>query len=97
MAANIFRIEFIHFKILDYDSKMKIFEVGANLPPPPRSVMTMTNTDRSDPNAYRKARYNFSDDVLRLSTIQTSSTFKGKKEAVARALKDFVNDGWRRT
>lgn len=73
MAANVYNIEFIHFKIKDYESKRKLFEVGANIPQ--QAGISFDLSSPLDENAYRKIRYEFSEDVLRLPTIMTSLQF----------------------
>lgn len=79
MAANVYNIQFTHFQIVDYESKQKIFEVGVNCPP--RSLATVDLSRPLDENMYRKIRYEFSEDVLRLPTIKTTLEFAvGKKE-----------------
>lgn len=79
LAANTYKIEFNHFQIKDYVSKQKIFEIGVNCPP--RTPMSVDLDGPVNENTYRKIRYEFSEDVLRLPSIQTSLNFSvGPKE-----------------
>lgn len=78
MSANSFGIEFLNFTISDYDSKKIVFEVGKDIPPP--QDMTVDFSALGE-DMYRKIKYNFSEDVLRLPAIQTSLVFSvGNKE-----------------
>ena len=71
-------MEFLNFVISDYESKKTIFEVGRDTPNP-----TDVSIDFSSlgPDMYRKIKYLFSEDVLRLPAIQTTLIFSvGAKE-----------------
>lgn len=72
LSANHYNIEFLSFVISDYDTKNTIFEVGRDSP-----VSNDVSIDFSSvgEDMYRKIKYNFSEDVLRLPYIQTSLTF----------------------
>lgn len=69
MSANNYGIEFLNFTISDYDTKNVIFEVGKDSPAP--QDMTLDFSLSGD-DMYRKIKYTFSEDVLRLPFIQTS-------------------------
>ncbi|CAM9228300.1 unnamed protein product [Heterosigma akashiwo] len=73
LSANSYGIEFIEFTIYDYESKAILFEVGRDNPPP----IDMDNIDLNnmDENMYRKIKYEFSEDVLRLPFISTTLVF----------------------
>ena len=60
--------------ITDYETKKTIFEVGKDVPP----VGMEMDFDLSamDENSFRKIKYTFSEDVLRLPLIGTTLTFK---------------------
>lgn len=76
LSANTYGIEFLSFTIQDYDSKKLIFEVSRDRPP----QLDFDPTNYSE-DALRKIKYNFSEDVLRLPSIQTSLVFSvGQKE-----------------
>jgi len=72
LSANTYGIDFKYFSICDYESKRLIFEVGGDVPAPPAPVLDYANLDEM---SYRQIKYNFSEDVLRLPTIQTSLVF----------------------
>ena len=67
LSANTHGIDFLSFCISDYETKRVIFKVGGDAPPPAMPA----NIDLTDENSYRKIRYDFSEDVLRLPTIAT--------------------------
>ena len=69
LSANTFGIEFLQFAIVDYDSKHCLFEVGKDIPPPADMSLDFSGTGE---DVYRKIRYNFSEDVLKLPFIQTT-------------------------
>ncbi len=69
LSANTFGIDFLSFNISDYDTKKIIFEVGRDSPPP--QDMSVDFSSLGD-DMYRKIRYEFSEDVLRLPFIETS-------------------------
>lgn len=73
LSANIYGIDFLQFTISDYDSKKTIFEVGRDNPAPQDMSLDFSLTGE---DIYRKIRYDFSEDVLRLPFIQTSLVFK---------------------
>lgn len=60
-------IDFLSFEIKDYDTKRVIFEVNkeASALPPDFDFSAF------DESVYRKIKYDFSVDVLRLPNIQT--------------------------
>ena len=69
MQDNKYNIDFLQFTISDYDTKNVIFEVGKDSPAP--ADMTLDFSTLGE-DMYRKIKYNFSEDVLRLPFIQTS-------------------------
>lgn len=69
LSANTFGIEFLQFAIVDYDTKNCLFEVGKDIPPPADMSLDFSSTGE---DIYRKIRYNFSEDVLKLPFIQTT-------------------------
>jgi len=71
LSANKFGIEFLSFKIKDYDTKRTIFDVSRDNA---ASVATASLANLSE-DSYRKIKYNFSEDVLRTPTISTTLTF----------------------
>lgn len=73
LDANEYQINFLNFLIQDYDSKAVIFEVGQNSVGPPPQLTPDPNLSMED--AYRNIRYQFSEDVLKLPSIQTSLVF----------------------
>mmetsp|Transcript_75973 Transcript_75973/g.164411 ORF Transcript_75973/g.164411 Transcript_75973/m.164411 type:complete len:262 (+) Transcript_75973:46-831(+) len=72
LSANTYGIEFLQFAIVDYDSKNCLFEVGKDIPPPADMSLDFSSTGE---DIYRKIRYNFSEDVLKLPFIQTTLVF----------------------
>mmetsp|Transcript_4179 Transcript_4179/g.4281 ORF Transcript_4179/g.4281 Transcript_4179/m.4281 type:complete len:259 (-) Transcript_4179:288-1064(-) len=72
LSANTYGIEFLNFVISDYDSKKTIFEVGRDNPAPQDMSLDFSYGGE---DMYRKIRYDFSEDVLRLPLIQTSLQF----------------------
>jgi hypothetical protein len=66
---NSYGIDFMQFTISDYDTKNVLFEVGKDLPPP--ADMSLDFSIHGE-DMYRKIKYNFSEDVLRLPFIQTT-------------------------
>ena len=71
-------VEFLNFVISDYETKKTIFEVGKDSPAP---VDVAVDLSSLGPDMYRKIKYTFSEDVLRLPAIQTSLVFStGKRE-----------------
>ena len=70
LSANKVGIEFLSFKIKDYETKRTIFDVSrANAAAAPASLASLGE------DSYRQIRYNFSEDVLRTPTISTTLTF----------------------
>jgi hypothetical protein len=69
LSENTYGIDFLSFTISDYDTKNVIFEVGKDSPPPQDMSVDFTSMGE---DMYRKIKYNFSEDVLRLPFIQTS-------------------------
>lgn len=68
----------MNFNIIDYATKKVIFEVGRDIPPPADMTVDFSAL-RED--MYRKIKYSFSEDVLKLPAIQTSLVFSvGNKE-----------------
>lgn len=72
LSANTYGIEFSSFTISDWESKKIIFEVGKDSPPPPDMTVDFSALGE---DMYRKIKYSFSEDVLRLPSIQTSLVF----------------------
>ena len=69
LSANTYGIDFLSFVIRDYETKRVIFEVNKE-----ESMAALPEGfDLSSLNqeAYRKIKYEFSSDVLRLPTIST--------------------------
>ncbi|CAM9154511.1 unnamed protein product [Ectocarpus sp. 12 AP-2014] len=78
LSANKYQIEFLEFTISDYVTKNIIFMVGRDYPPPIDLDLDLGSLDE---NAYRLIKYEFSEDVLRLPSIQTSLVFSvGEQE-----------------
>ena len=69
LSANTYGIDFLSFTISDYSTKKIIFEVGRDNPTP-QDISVDFSTLGED--MYRRIKYNFSEDVLRLPLIQTS-------------------------
>mmetsp|Transcript_3834 Transcript_3834/g.6492 ORF Transcript_3834/g.6492 Transcript_3834/m.6492 type:complete len:264 (+) Transcript_3834:58-849(+) len=72
MSDNKYGIEFLSFCISDYDTKDIIFEVGKGSPPPPDMSLDFSTLGE---DMYRKIKYTFSEDVLKLPFIQTTLQF----------------------
>ena len=68
VSANTFGIDFLNFTISDYESKKTIFEVGRDNP---NSQDVSVDFSSMGEDMYRKIKYEFSEDVLRLPYIQT--------------------------
>jgi protein unc-119 len=78
LTANTYGIEYLEFTILDYQTKNVIFNVGKDNPPPMDLDMDLASLDE---NSYRSIKYDFSEDVLRLPSIQTTLVFSvGNRE-----------------
>jgi hypothetical protein len=71
LTANVYNIEFLSFTISDYETKRLIFEVGGDTGGGPRAPVDMSQFAHLDENSYRKIKYEFSEDVLKLPTIST--------------------------
>lgn len=69
LTANSYGIEFLSFTISDYESKKVIFEVGRDNPAPLDVSVDFSGVGE---DMYRKIKYDFSEDVLRLPFIETS-------------------------
>ena len=71
LSANVYDIDFLSFQIRDYDSKRTIFEVNKE------NTQLPAGFDLSllDESVYRKIKYDFSVDVLRLPRISTLLQF----------------------
>ena len=69
LSSNNFGIEFLQFTISDYQSKNTIFAVGKDNPTPQDIAVDFSCLGE---DMYRKIKYTFSEDVLRLPLIQTS-------------------------
>jgi hypothetical protein len=80
LSANSFGIDFLQFTISDYQTKKVIFEVGKDTPAP-QDISVDFSTLGED--MYRKIKYTFSEDVLRLPLIQTSLVFSVGNIALA--------------
>lgn len=72
LSANSFGIDFLNFTISDYQSKKVIFEVGKDSPTPQDIAVDFSTLGE---DMYRKIKYTFSEDVLKLPLIQTSLVF----------------------
>lgn len=78
LSANTYGIEFLKFTISDYREKKIIFEVGKDMPATSDISIDFSAVGE---DMYRKIRYNFSEDVLRLPEIETSLLFQvGQQE-----------------
>jgi hypothetical protein len=69
LSANKFGIEFLSFKIKDYETKRTIFDVSRD------NAVSMGSVANLSEESYRMIKYNFSEDVLRTPTISTTLTF----------------------
>ena len=69
LSTNNFGIEFLNFTISDYQTKNVIFAVGKDNPTPQDISVDFSSLGE---DMYRKIKYTFSEDVLRLPLIQTS-------------------------
>jgi hypothetical protein len=72
LDANTWGVEFLNFVISDYETKKVIFEVGKDSPPPQDMAVDLSSLG---PDMWRKIKYSFSEDVLRLPGVQTSLVF----------------------
>lgn len=80
LSANSFGIDFLQFTISDYQTKKVIFEVGKDTPAPQDIAVDFSTLGE---DMYRKIKYTFSEDVLRLPLIQTSLVFSVGNIALA--------------
>lgn len=69
LSANTFGIDFLQFTISDYQTKKVIFEVGKDSPAPQDISVDFSSLGE---DMYRKIKYTFSEDVMRLPLIQTT-------------------------
>lgn len=69
LSANNYGIDFLSFTISDYETKKIIFEVGRDNPTPQDMSVDFSSLGE---DMYRKIKYEFSEDVLRLPYIETS-------------------------
>eukprot|EP01039_Chlorochromonas_danica_P001988 gene1988-2169_t len=72
LSANTYGIDFLSFTISDYQTKKTIFEVGKDSPAPQDIAVDFSSLGE---DMYRKIKYTFSEDVLRLPLIQTTLVF----------------------
>ena len=79
-ANSDYNVEFLNFTISDYETKKVIFEVGKDSPAP---VDVAVDLSSLGPDMYRKIKYTFSEDVLRLPAIQTSLVFSTGQREIA--------------
>jgi protein unc-119 len=69
LSSNNYGLDFLQFTISDYATKKVIFEVGKDNPTPQDIAVDFSALGE---DMYRKIKYTFSEDVLRLPLIQTS-------------------------
>ena len=74
LSANSYNIEFLSFAISDYETKKTIFEVGKDIPVSHGMEMDF-DYNSSPEEAFRRIKYTFSEDVLRLPLVGTSLVF----------------------
>lgn len=72
LSANIYGLDFQQFTISDYETKKIIFQIGRDFPMPTDVAIDMVGVGE---DMYRRIKYTFSEDVLRLPFIQTSLVF----------------------
>jgi len=72
LSANVYGLDFLNFTISDYESKKVIFEIGRDNPAPQDVSVDFGGVGE---DMYRKIKYTFSEDVLKLPTIQTTLVF----------------------
>jgi hypothetical protein len=78
LSANSYGLDFLAFSISDYESKKIIFEVSRDSPSPKDMSLDFSTLGE---DMYRKIKYEFSEDVLKLPAIQTNLTFSvGNRE-----------------
>ncbi|XP_054280729.1 protein unc-119 homolog B isoform X2 [Macrosteles quadrilineatus] len=74
--ANIYDIDFVRFKIRDWESKTVLFEIAKpSVPPEPDESDQDTEEEEVDANAGRFVRYQFTPQFLRLKTIGATVEF----------------------
>lgn len=61
--------------ISDYETKKTIFEVGKDIPAPVGMEMDFDYSSAAPDEAFRRIKYTFSEDVLRLPLVGTSLVF----------------------
>eukprot|EP00163_Fabomonas_tropica_P028296 TRINITY_DN572_c0_g2_i1.p1 TRINITY_DN572_c0_g2~~TRINITY_DN572_c0_g2_i1.p1 ORF type:complete len:187 (+),score=41.28 TRINITY_DN572_c0_g2_i1:269-829(+) len=71
-SSNTYGIDFLHFKIRDFDSNKTIFEVQKEPSTPEELQAMMEDSDDS----YRTIHYDFDANFLRLKTVGTTLVFK---------------------
>lgn len=64
LEANVYDIEFVHFKLRDMDNGVTLFEVAK-----PDTSQLDCDGDGADPNAGRFVRYQFTPEFLKLKTV----------------------------
>ena len=69
LSANVYGLDFLNFTISDYETKAILFEIGRDNPAPPDVSIDFGAVGE---DMYRKIKYTFSEDVLKLPYIQTS-------------------------
>jgi len=69
-ANEKYGIEFLSFRISDYDTKATVFEVAKDRPPPDDMEIDFSAALGED--SFRKIKYTFSEDVLKLPLISTA-------------------------
>ena len=73
LNANVYNIDFLSFEIKDYETKRVIFEVNKDAAA--SALPADFDFSQLDESVYRKIKYDFSVDVLRLPNIQTVYVF----------------------
>uniref|UniRef100_A0A1B6EV59 GMP phosphodiesterase delta subunit domain-containing protein n=1 Tax=Cuerna arida TaxID=1464854 RepID=A0A1B6EV59_9HEMI len=74
--ANIYDIDFVRFKIRDWESGTVLFEIAKpTVPPEPDESEHESEEEDPDPNAGRFVRYQFTPQFLRLKTIGATVEF----------------------
>jgi len=82
LNANVFNIDFLSFEIKDYETKRVIFEVNKDAAA--SALPADFDFSMLDESVYRKIKYDFSVDVLRLPNIQTVLEFSNGEREVER-------------
>ena len=73
LSANRYNIDFLSFRISNHETKETLFEISKGLPT--KSVefdMGEDSTCMVDEDNFRRIKYTFSEDVIRLPLIATS-------------------------